>query len=269
MIKLKDRYNIKEKATLHCQRSCGKLVSCVTGVVPTVFRLQVLYTELSNAPFLPHPILLTRLEDHASLSPLNKDTWLRQLTAQSDIIPLYRILVLELFLEECRSTWWEFKMASDTDRFEVWAEIIWQTSQKDFRWKFYCCTVMPEWDLKEYFSWPFQPYLGPQSWIRFFCFRGIFFLPSTVRVTSHCVSPVSQVYVPESSGSRLWIRSWWNAPFFFRSYLRLALMAVLFLIQVTVAFGSEMVQARVTVSPSIATVLCGFSSISTENMGHP
>lgn len=35
------------------------------------------------------------------------------------------------------------------------------------------------------------------------------------------------------------------------------------------ALGSEMVQARVTVSPSNATVSCGFSSISTVNMGNP
>lgn len=46
-------------------------------------------------------------------------------------------------------------------------------------------------------------------------------------------------------------------------------MAVLFLIQVTLALESEMVQARVTVSPSTATVSCGFSSISTVNMGNP
>ena len=88
-------------------------------------------------------------------------------------------------------------------------------------------------------------------------------------MTSHCASPVSQVYIPESSGTRLWIRSCWNAPFFLRSYLRPALMAVLFLIQVTLALESEMVQARVTVSPSTATVSCGFSSISTVNMGNP
>lgn len=88
-------------------------------------------------------------------------------------------------------------------------------------------------------------------------------------MTSHRASPVSQVYVPESSGTRLWIRSWWNPPLFRRSYLRPALMATLFLIQVTAALGSEMVQARVTVSPSNATVLCGFSSISTVNMGNP
>lgn len=35
------------------------------------------------------------------------------------------------------------------------------------------------------------------------------------------------------------------------------------------ALGSEMVQARVTVSPSNATVLCGFSRISTVNMRNP
>lgn len=96
----------------------------------------------------------------------------------------------------------------------------------------------------------------------------LYSLPSTVKVTSHCSSPVSHVYVPESSGIRLWIRSWWNAPLFFRSYLRPAWMVMLFLLQVTVAFGSEMVQARVTVSPSNARVLCGFSSISTANMGN-
>lgn len=91
-------------------------------------------------------------------------------------------------------------------------------------------------------------------------------LPCTVNVTSHCASPVSQVYVPASSGTRLWMQSWWNAPFFFRSYLRPARMATLFLIQLTVAFGSEMQQARVTISPSTATVSCGFSKISTANM---
>lgn len=88
-------------------------------------------------------------------------------------------------------------------------------------------------------------------------------------MTSHCTSPVSQVYVPESSGTRLWIRSWWDAPLFLRSYFRPAWMATLFLFQVTVALGSEMVQASVTVSPSNATVLCGFSSISTGSMGNP
>lgn len=93
------------------------------------------------------------------------------------------------------------------------------------------------------------------------------FLPSTVSVTSHCASPVSQVYVPASSATRLWIRSWWNAAFFFRSYLRPAWRATLFLIQVTLPLGSEMVQAKVTVSPSNATVLCGFSNISTANTG--
>lgn len=46
-------------------------------------------------------------------------------------------------------------------------------------------------------------------------------------------------------------------------------MAVLFLLQVTLALESEMVQARVTVSPSNATVSCGFSSISTVNIGNP
>lgn len=93
------------------------------------------------------------------------------------------------------------------------------------------------------------------------------FLPSTVSVTSHCASPVSQVYVPASSATRLWIRSWWNASFFFRSYLRPAWRATLFLIQVTLPLGSEMVQAKVTVSPSNAIVLCGFSNISTANTG--
>lgn len=88
-------------------------------------------------------------------------------------------------------------------------------------------------------------------------------------MTSHCASPVSQVYVPESSGARLWMQSWWNAPLFFRSYLRPALIGTVFLIQVIVALGSEMVQARVTVSPSNATVLCGFSRISTVNMRNP
>lgn len=88
-------------------------------------------------------------------------------------------------------------------------------------------------------------------------------------MTSHCASPVSQVYVPESSGTRLWMWSWWNAPLFFRSYLRPALIGTVFLIQVIVALGSEMVQARVTVSPSNATVLCGFSRISTVNMEDP
>lgn len=102
-----------------------------------------------------------------------------------------------------------------------------------------------------------------QSWI--WHGRGCI-LPCTVNVTSHCASPVSQVYVPESSSTRLWIQSWWNAPFFFRSYLRPARMATLFLIQLTVALGSEMQQARVTISPSNATVLSGFSNISTANM---
>ena len=91
-------------------------------------------------------------------------------------------------------------------------------------------------------------------------------LPSTVKVTLHCASPVSQVYVPESSGTILWIRSCWDAPFFFRSYLGPSLMAMLFLLQMTVPLGSEMVQARVTVSPSNARVLCGFSNISTANI---
>lgn len=45
-------------------------------------------------------------------------------------------------------------------------------------------------------------------------------------------------------------------------------MIMSFLLQVTLPLGSEMVQARVTVSPSNARVLCGFSSISTVNMGH-
>lgn len=97
-------------ATLHCQRCCSELVSCVTGVVATVFRIHVLYTELLNAPFLPHLKLLTRLEDHASLPPLNTSTWLRHLTAQGNIITLYGIQVLELFAEENRGTWWEFEM---------------------------------------------------------------------------------------------------------------------------------------------------------------
>lgn len=88
------------EATLYCQRSCSELVSCVTGVVATVFRLQVPYTELLNTPFLPHVILLTGLEDYASFPPLNTNTWLRQLTAHDNIVTLYGVLVLELFLEE-------------------------------------------------------------------------------------------------------------------------------------------------------------------------
>lgn len=102
-----------------------------------------------------------------------------------------------------------------------------------------------------------------------FFYRWCRSLPSTVKVTSHCASPVSQVYVPESSGTGLWIQSWWSAPLLLRSYLRPARMATLFLIQVTVALVSETVQARVTISPSSATVSSGFSSISTVNMGNP
>ena len=62
-------------------------------------------------------------------------------------------------------------------------------------------------------------------------------LPSTVRVTSQHASPVLQEYVPESSGTRLWIRSCSDIPFFLRSYLKSGLMATLFLVHVTVALG--------------------------------
>lgn len=92
-------------ATLHCQRSRSELVPCITGVVTTVFWIQVPYTELLNATFLPHFILLTSLEDHASFPPLNTNTWLRQLTVEGNIITLYSIMVLELFLEESWGTW--------------------------------------------------------------------------------------------------------------------------------------------------------------------
>lgn len=94
-----------EWATLHFQRSRSELVSCVAGVVTTVLRIHALYTELLNATFLPHFILLTGLEDHTSFPPLNTNTWLRQLTAESNIITLNSVLVPELFLEESWSTW--------------------------------------------------------------------------------------------------------------------------------------------------------------------
>lgn len=123
-------------------------------------------------------------------------------------------------------------------------------------------------------SWIFQLYLNPivedihESGQQKRDCKWYYYSPSTVSVTSHWASPVSQVYVPESSGTRLWIRSWWSAPLFLKSYLRPGWMAMLFLVQVTVALGSEMVQARVTVSPSNPRVLCGFSNISTANIGN-
>lgn len=79
--------------TLHCQSSCSELISCITCVVATVFRHQVLYTEVVNASFLPHLILLTGMEDHAPFPPLNTNTWFRQLASQSNIITLNGILV--------------------------------------------------------------------------------------------------------------------------------------------------------------------------------
>lgn len=43
-------------------------------------------------------------------------------------------------------------------------------------------------------------------------------------------------------------------------------MTMLFLFQVTGALESDIVHARVTVSPSNARVLCGFSSINTAKI---
>ena len=85
----------------------------------------------------------------------------------------------------------------------------------------------------------------------------------------HWASPVSQEYVPESPGSRLWMRRCWRAPFLLRSYLGPALTVSPFLTQVTVASDSEMVQERVTVSPSRAVVLWGFSRIRTGDTEKP
>lgn len=44
---------------------------------------------------------------------------------------------------------------------------------------------------------------------------------------------------------------------------------MLFLLQVTGALESDVVHDRVTVSPSNARVLCGFSRINTANMSYP
>lgn len=43
-------------------------------------------------------------------------------------------------------------------------------------------------------------------------------------------------------------------------------MVLLFLVQVTLALGSEIVQTKVTVSSSTAKVFCGFSIITTAIM---
>lgn len=90
--------------TLHCQSCCSELVSCITGVVATVLRHQVLYAKLLNASFLLHLILLTGLDDHSPFPPINTNTWFRQLTPQTNIITLYCVLVFELSAEEHRGT---------------------------------------------------------------------------------------------------------------------------------------------------------------------
>lgn len=86
--------------TLHCQSCCGELVSCITGVVATVLRHQVLNAKLLNASFLLHLIFFPGLDDHPPFPPLNTNTWFRQLTPQTNIITLYCVLVSELFAEE-------------------------------------------------------------------------------------------------------------------------------------------------------------------------
>lgn len=97
--------SVSRMATLHDQRSCRELVSCVTGVVAIVFWHQVPYTEFLNATFLPHLKLLTGMEDHTPFPPLNANTWLREFTSKGDIITLCSVLVFELFAEEHGGTW--------------------------------------------------------------------------------------------------------------------------------------------------------------------
>lgn len=88
-------------------------------------------------------------------------------------------------------------------------------------------------------------------------------LPLTVRLASLCMSPVSQEYIPESSGSVSWMSRRLSLPFLRVSYLSLFSRGMLFLLHVTGVVRSEVVQDKVAVSPSMMTVSRGFFSMST------